>query len=424
MAEVSDSPGAVMVNPAGFYARKSYIGEPTGTIIGNPMAMVPIQAIDEFNNTITVCDPTIYPNFTIFANLRELQWNGIVSSCMDGVYMGYIQVNISGDYDVVVRFNEVEIDNSPYRHVFWYFGPVEATYSFAFGQGVQSQSIIAGAGAHFFVYSYNPFGLFIPVCPPMNWTVDITPQISNYSRNQHYGQLDCDNGTATFYYNATTAGPYEVDVSLNGSSISGSPYSVRVVPTYIDPDKTLVLNRTGTDTGTFLLQIRDIYGNDETNLTKNAFKVLLSPTCANQTVNFFPIGGFLSVNYSVMGGGLYCIVLEYLSIEIPIANSSFTVTGGTACPNHCNYQGYCIFDGTTNSYSCACMDGWIASGDTQDCGQSRSSKYPLAVGAVVGLIIGISILLFIIGLVLGYFVVGKLRRNRQYDDTKPLLSAD
>jgi hypothetical protein len=348
-----------------------------------------------------------------------------VNGCQNGVYLGYIQVNVSETYNIAVKFNDIDLFNSPYHHVDWVYGPVAATYSVAEGPGVESQQIIAGAGTHFKVYSFNPYALAIPVCPPTNWSVEISPQISNFSQNNHYGQTGCENGTATFYYNATTADHYQIDITLNGSSIYHSPYNVTVIPTFIDPEKTLVLNRTGTDTGTFLLQIRDIYGNDETNLTKNAFKVLLAPFCANQTINFHPIGGYLSVNYSVMSGGLYCIVLVYFGVEIPIQNSQFTVVGGLGCSSSCNYQGYCIYDAASESYSCACQDNFIGTGDSYDCSVKRSSKYPLAVGAVVGLIIGISILLFIIGLVLGYFVVGKLRgRGRQYDDTKPLLSAD
>jgi len=69
------------------------------------------------------------------------------------------------------------------------------------------------------------------------------------------------------------------------------------------------------------------------------------------------------------------------------------------------------------------MDGYIE----DDCGTKRSSKYPLAVGAVVGLIVGLAVLLFIIGLVLGWCVLGRLRKksnNNDGDDNKPLLSAD
>jgi len=49
-----------------------------------------------------------------------------------------------------------------------------------------------------------------------------------------------------------------------------------------------------------------------------------------------------------------------------------------------------------------------------------SSKYPLAVGAVVGLIVGLSILLFIIGLILG-FVVFKFMNRRGGAEIEPLI---
>jgi len=427
MAQASDSPGVVMVFAAGFYAKTSFLDDPTGTVIGN-MSQIMIHAYDQFDNEIMVCDPTIYPNFTIQANSREDTFQGEVTDCVDGLYLAYIQVNVSSEqtsrYKVDVDFYDgifnLPLLNSPLFGIEWFYGNVEATYSYAHGPGVTSQNIIAGAGTTFFVESFNPFGLFIPVCPSTNWSVEIAPVISNITANTKFGQTNCTNGTATIFYNATTARSYEVSVFLNETEIAMSPYRVTVVPTIIDPSKTLVLNRTGTDRGSFYLQIRDVYDNDETNLTKNAFGVSLSPPCANQTVNFKPVGGYLECNYTAWGGGLYCIELEYKGIEVPIRNSSFTVVGGVGCPDSCSYQGYCIYNSSTENYSCSCQSGWI----DDSCATSRSSKYPLAVGAVVGLIVGLSILLFIIGLVLGYFVVGRLRKNRPFDDsdTKSLLS--
>jgi hypothetical protein len=348
---------------------------------------------------------------------------GEISNCTMGVYDAYIQVNVSDNYTVTIAFNNVQISNSPLFGVEWIYGNVSARYSFAFGGGVFSDSIVAGFNATFHVVSYNLYGLAIPVCPMSAWSVMIDPEISRYPQNLNYGQTNCSNGVATLQYNATTAGDYEVRVSLDGLEILMSPYNVTVIPTAIDLGETILLNRTGTDSGTFYLQIRDRFGNDETNLTHNRFDVSLVPYCTNTTISTKSVGGYLECNYTAQAGGTYCVALYSYTLGafVPIENSTFTIVGGLGCTGSCSYQGYCI--SSNGTYSCNCMDGYIE----DDCGTKRSSKYPLAVGAVVGLIVGLAVLLFIIGLVLGWCVLGRLRKksnNNDGDDNKPLLSAD
>jgi len=236
------------------------------------------------------------------------------------------------------------------------------------------------------------------------------------------------------FYNATTAGKFEINIqfdddmttnslvslaSLVPTPIMGSPYTIFVYASTIDPEKTILSNLTGTDQGTFYLQVRDRYGNDETKLSASFFMVDLSPFCAESNITTTPIGGVLKCDYTVQEGGIYCIVIDYLGVKIPIENSTIRATGGLGCSGSCSQQGYCFKNTSTNTFSCNCFQGLIG----ENCETKRSSKYPLAIGAVVGLIVGLAVLLFIIGLLLGYFVLARLR-NRGGDDHKPLLSAD
>jgi len=283
-----------------------------------------------------------------------------------------------------------------------------------------SSTIIAGVNTSFSIISFNEYGLMIPVCPELSqYSIDIMPNISAFPDNLNISVSKCHNGVTDVKYNATTAGIFQVHVMFMDTEIFESPYQVRVWPTSIDASKTIISNMTGTDDGTFYLQVKDMYGNDEIQLGSSNFKVDLSPFCANTSVVATPqSNGLLKCDYTVNEGGIYCVVIDYLGYKIAINNSMIRATGGLGCPGSCAHQGYCFLNTSTETYSCNCFQGYIES----NCTTLRTSKYPLAIGAVVGLVVGLAVLLFIIGLLLGYFVLSKLRNH--HHDNRPLLSAD
>jgi len=200
-----------------------------------------------------------------------------------------------------------------------------------------------------------------------------------------------------------------------GAPLNDTPYHADVNPGPIYAENTLVEgldNNTG-DNGTFYVQARDIYGNDVLNISKNEFYPKFQPLCAESTVNCAPtaVHGQLMCQYSVTVGGVYCVVIDYLNYTAPVANASVLTFGGTACESdsRCSYQGYCFQNAaSTTEFSCNCFQGFTGS----DCSTKMSSKYPLTVGAAVGVIIGVGVVLFLLGLVIGALVIPKILANR------------
>jgi len=323
-----------------------------------------------------------------------------------------------------IAYEGINIQGSPFNSVHWVNGPVTAAYTRATGFGVESNAtIVAGDDTSFDIISYNPYGLQIPTCPDHSlWSIVITPNISAYPPNLDIFAGPCFFGVTTVTYNATTEGSYEVNIYLNATAIYQSPYNISVFPTTIDASKTIITGLTsGSDNGTFFLQARDKYGNNETRVGPNTFEVSLSPACANWTIHTMAVGGRIQCTYEVVEGGIYCVNIDYGGSAIAISGSEFYAVGGTGCSDlgHCNYQGFCFKDppdpSTPDTYSCNCNQEYVG----PDC-STKFSRYPMQVGAIVGLVIGLAALMFIVGLVLG-FVIFKYAKRSSDSDHAPLL---
>jgi len=276
----------------------------------------------------------------------------------------------------------------------------------------------AGVKTSFDIQSYNAYNISIPVCPANAtlWAVQFVP-----STNTTYTIGSCDRGHTTVHYTTTRAGLMSLHVLYNDTPIFGSPYQAYIRPNIIDPAMTTVFGiQNGPANGTFYLQARDRYGNNETSdVGTGNFHVSLSPNCAHANVSIHAIGnGIIECVYTVGIGGLYCAQVDYGPISVPLQNSSFYVFGGLYCENSCNDQGFCLAtlspSTSDGEYSCSCFQGYM----NDDC-SDETDDYPLTVGAIVGLVMGIALALFLVGLALGYFLP-RMLKNRGVEGA-PLL---
>jgi hypothetical protein len=310
-------------------------------------------------------------------------------------------------------------------------GSLSTEYSIAVGAGVtKNASNIAGKNTYFNIWSYNQFGARIiskELCQNVSlWKVSITPAFSVYQANLNGIKIsECnDKGSYLVRYNATTALQYyTVQISFNGTALTNS-YQTQILPDKMDPAMTVIsglnVNGTSYDNGTFYVQTRDRFGNDEFTATLQDFDVRLSPYCANTTLQKTLVGktGQIQVDYEIAEGGIYCVAVDYKQQSITVPNSEMLVIGGTMCDSHCSQQGFCfrtvVPSTSTEDYSCSCFQGYV--GD--DCEDKLSSTYPLAVGAIIGLVVGLGILMLIIGVIIGFVCLRRLRRG---EDNRPLI---
>jgi len=356
------------------------------------------------------------------------QYFGFVT-CTNGIYTGYIRTIIPQIYTIsVTLFNNVVPSNFSANFT---QGSLSTKYTIAFGRGVsKTAGNIAGTTTVFYIQSYNQYNVPIAtqsICrDPSLWTVSITPAISVYTSNLKINVGLCARGQYQVTFNATTALKYyTVVISYNKTQLSNT-YQTQILPDVMDLNQTIVSglnfnasNPSG-DNGTFYIQTRDKWGNNEFTANATDFNVTLSPICANTTVNkSIDSAGRLQCNYTVAEGGIYCVSVTYKqNITITITNSTIFATDGKACSGGCNRQGFCfrtVSPSTSdNAYSCNCFQGYTG----EQCEDLISSVYPLSIGAIIGLVVGIGIALLIIGILIGFFC---LRRFRRGEDNRPLI---
>jgi hypothetical protein len=424
------SPKTFTIVPSSFFPETSVIVAPANATIGENV-ILHIQTVDKFGNVITVCPESINNSLWTITAVDSANFTfGYVTGCQSGLISASIQVNISTTYHVYVKYNGIDLSNSPVT-IDWGYGYAYAAFSLASGAGVTPniKENIAGELVYFHVTSYNEYNIQIPICfgNDTDWQVTFNNPISNYTENQHVQRSNCTDGVTPFRYNATNAGTFLVTIRYGVTDIQGSPYSVDIYPAEIDPKMTVVTGvSSGSDNGTFFVIPRDRFGNDETDDINDYFEVNLSPFCANTTVNQkITTDGRIQVDYSVAEGGIYCVVIYYKGYALNIGETTIHAVGGTACESRCNYNGYCFQDNFDDDddddgleYACSCFQGYVS----EDCSVDFD-KYPMQTGAIVGLVIGLSLLLFIIGLLLGWCVIGRfMAKNDQQEERSPLLA--
>jgi len=421
--EVSNSPLSALVVPNVIYPGESYLNnfDPTAIYVVGQTVDYTLTVADQYENNITNCPDTNYTHFTVYTKAAKT-YPGKVT-CENGVYQGTFTALQVGIYKLYIQYNTLNLVGSPYSPLNFTYG-YPSGLSYAVGPGVESDSIVAGTTTSFTIYTTNQYNFSIESCPPApfsasNWSVSFD---ESYRFDQEVTSLqvgDCVDGTFPASYTPTKARTYSITIQLDDKDIRNDPYTPTVIPGPLDVSKTIITGLNGTgDNGTIILQTRDAYGNAETNINLTQFKIGLSPRCAQSDITTTSSGGTLYAHYTVYEGGVYCPSIEYVNYGVDYVfplNGTIHATGGIACNNSCNYQGYCFKNQNpstvSTNFSCSCFQGYTG----VECGDKMSSKYPLAIGAVVGLIVGLSILLFIIGLILGFVVFKFMNRRGGYN---------
>jgi hypothetical protein len=426
-ANVSNSPRPITVIPGPAVSSQSEVISFDTAFVGEDKEFELIVR-DQFGNNLTTCQTGLVWVVTAKSVKKTfVVYQGAVSCTGTGNYVATITALLPGDYDLQVTLNGTVVP-SAFKATFL-AGYLSTRYTIAVGDGVtMNASNIAGKHTYFNIWSYNQFNVRVKtqdLCQNTSlWKVTITPVFSTYQANLNGIKIsDCnEKGSYLVRFNATTALQYyTVTIFFNGTALSNT-YQTQILPDRMDPAMTIVtgLNGTSYDNGTFYVQTRDRFGNDEFTATLQDFDVRLSPFCANTTLKKTLVGktGQIQVDYEIAEGGIYCVAVDYKEESITVPNSEILVIGGTMCDGGCSQQGFCfrtvVPSTSTEDYSCSCFQGYV--GD--DCEDKLSSTYPLAVGAIIGLVVGLGILMLIIGVIIGFVCLRRLRRG---EDNRPLI---
>jgi hypothetical protein len=347
-----------------------------------------------------------------------------------------IIVAYTGNVGVEVLYNGTDIHGSPFT---WEFeqGEVSIANSLVLGNGFDNQTpLVAGSMATFEIALANKYGIRIydqALCQQVlsnpSQNISVTINGPGQSAPITYGKCTTM-GTVTGYFNLTAAGSYQVSIAIQSNTLHGSPFQITVNPAGLYPQATMVTGLTGKslpESGNFTILTLDRYGNPVSVESAGQFDVSFSPSCGAAglaTVNCAPsqnIATPVVCTYSVAQGGSYCLQVAYKGEPISVPNSQMLITGGSNCVNTsgCSGQGFCFpnLGNTTEklgNYTCNCFQGYTGT----SC-QTKISSHYLAVGVAIGIIVGVALFLFVLGILLGLFVLRRFFRRGE--DNRPLI---
>jgi hypothetical protein len=381
---VYNSPLKTLVVPNVISAPNSYLNnfDPTAVYVVGQTVDYMLTVADRYQNNITDCPDTNYSDFSVYTKAAKTYPGSI--TCENGVYQGTFTALQVGIYKLYIQYMSANFMGSPYTPLNFTYG-YPSGLSVAHGPGVESDSIVAGTTTTFVIYTTNQYNITIESCPPApfsakNWTVTFD-EAYRYDSDATTIQVgDCIEGTGNFpaWYTPTKARQYSIDIQLNGKEIRDDPYTPTVIPGPIDVSMTIITGLNGTgDNGTIILQTRDHWGNAETRVNLSQFQIGLSPRCAQSTIRTTADAGTIYAQYQVYEGGVYCPSIEYFDGPTPYIfplNGTIHATGGVACNNSCNYQGYCFKNQepstASTNYSCSCFQGYTG----VECADKMSCK--------------------------------------------------
>jgi hypothetical protein len=428
-SQVSNSPGAITVIPGGAdWSNTWWYGKGTA-VIGEPFTITVITE-DQYNNVILTCNNSLPSdmNVTMTANFNpSLIYTFLSSNCSNGMYVFPGRVFYDGLYNLVITLFGQKINNISYTWPFTWGYAVTANTKL-----VLNATSVAGVDTVLWIQLVNQYGVSItnneacwgPLSSPANWNLTITPAPA------HPLYIEpCINGHLAVHYNSTKSGLNSITYFFNNTAIP-MIYHTLILPSILDP-KTLMIANVSTSpdtTGNFSLYAKDIFGNPETYISSDYFRVELTPSCVNTSVNCSSPNNtdHLQCVFTVEQGGQYCIRIIYQSQPYILNNSHIVVYGGSRCPGGCGSRGFCFVTppalsnstnttthNSTNSTnttsgpagSCNCYPDYTG----VNCEYTVSKRY-MKLGLGIGLIVGLSILFLIIGLLIGFFVIGRWRK--------------
>lgn len=210
--------------------------------------------------------------FTVFVARRTatapngLSWRqAVVTDLRNGTYAAEYTVKQAGSYLIRVQLGGIHIMGSPFQATVL-AAHTNARASSAHGSGLRTS--VAGAPASFSIIARDEYGNGRAVCGD-EFDVSISGPDRESSTSRVHGLVsEVGNGTYTVEYAVTSAGLYYIGVSLGGTHVSGSPFTMQAFPAAARSSHTLAFGEgiavaTAGNLTEFFILAKDTYGNSE-----------------------------------------------------------------------------------------------------------------------------------------------------------------
>lgn len=153
-----------------------------------------------------------------------VQCNDTTNGGSGGAFTAQYTVNATGDYSLGVTYNGTDVAGSPFYPSIAP-GPASPTHSLAYGKALVNTT--AAPRAFFTVTAVDAYGNPIPSCSssaPWTVTAFLCSSPGSCNLNVGGGVQSCSAGGYAAWFNASSAGDYQITVQYAGVAIRGSPF--------------------------------------------------------------------------------------------------------------------------------------------------------------------------------------------------------
>eukprot|EP00698_Gefionella_okellyi_P016092 TRINITY_DN457_c0_g1_i1.p1 TRINITY_DN457_c0_g1~~TRINITY_DN457_c0_g1_i1.p1 ORF type:complete len:4209 (-),score=1181.95 TRINITY_DN457_c0_g1_i1:57-12683(-) len=214
---IAGAPFALKVVPGVAVAPSCVVSSESGdSVKAGSRVVLAITAADEYKNKLYQGGDT----FGMFiGGIAVVSCSAVDNN--DGTYSAEFAPSMQGEYEVHVRLDDKEIDNSP---LIINVEPADVHPSSCTANGAGLAEAVAGENGEFSVQAHDLYRNLITIGgADVNCTLEgastVRPKVT-----------DNGNGSYAVSYSATVAGNYQLNVEVGEEAVAGSPFAVVVKP--------------------------------------------------------------------------------------------------------------------------------------------------------------------------------------------------
>ena len=373
-ANIASSPFTVFVAPGPTAtAQSTLIGLPTTCTSGVTCTFL-LLARDALGNNRS-SSPSTDTVYVSWLNVgTSVSYQGLVSSPSYGVYYCYFTPTVTGSYKLYVYLNSALMSPTPVTVTVTY-GALSSPSSTSSINGVIT--VTAGIAASFSVTSRDAFGNVINTTSS-SYTYVITNSASGTTAASG-GLTAAGSGNYTATFTIYTTGTYTLTITSSGVAVSGSPFTVIVVPGALSGAVSYVLppapNTTSLVSGvpdTFSIQARDAYANAiSVGGASFASSLLCAGVSVAATVVDLGTGVYATTVTPTMAAATCTLYVYLVSPVTNVTGSPFTVkvlagaaTGNSVASGASLTSGAAGVQSSVGVYTYDAADNALASGNS------------------------------------------------------------
>jgi len=181
-----------------------------------------MQLKDRFLNNVTNPAPAPTLALQLTATKGNVKYSSSSQLLANGLYQLQYLVNVSGNYQLKLLVNQGNVEGSPFNVWIVPAGAIFPSNCFAFGPNLNGT--IAGTAGFVYVQSQDVFGNNLTSSENGTWLI-------TFEGTTGFFEVEyVATGVYFIAYNVTTAGKWNMNITVDGFPIRRSPFPIRISP--------------------------------------------------------------------------------------------------------------------------------------------------------------------------------------------------